>query len=76
VRWFLTVLAWALSIALLAPVCFLGVIVLAGPHSSVLPALLQPIVFALGWVVFLVAPVLIARAVWHRTGRPRSRGAV
>jgi hypothetical protein len=76
VRWLLTVLAWALSFALLAPVCFVAVILLAGPHSSVLPALLQPVVLVFGWVVFLVAPVLIARAVWRRTGRSGSRDAV
>ena len=74
-RWLLTLLAWAGSAALLAPICFLVVIVLAGPHSSLLPTPLQPVVLLLGWAAFLVVPVLVARAVWRRRGRSPSAGA-
>jgi hypothetical protein len=58
----------------LAPVCFFGVIVLAGPHSSLLPSYLQPPVVLLGWGILLVAPVLAARAVWRRMGRIPQEG--
>jgi hypothetical protein len=66
VRWIFALLAWAASVAVLAPVCFFGVIFLAGPHSSLLPAWLQSVVLLLGWLVVVVAPFLIARAVWRR----------
>jgi hypothetical protein len=72
-RWLLTVLTWTVSFAVVAPACFIGVMVLAGPHSSVLPAFLQPVVLVVGWLVILAAPMLIARAVWRRTGRSGSR---
>ena len=65
-RWLLTLLTWVITVAVLAPVCFIVTMVLAGPHSSILPSSLQPLVLALGWIVFLVCPVLAARAVWRR----------
>ena len=65
-RILITVLAWVGSVVLLAPVCFFVVIVLAGPHSSLLPGWLQPAVLALGWFVLLLVPFLIARKVWLR----------
>ena len=68
-RWLLVLLAWLGAAALLAPVCFFAVIVLAGPHSSLLPGFFQPAVLVLGWLVFLVAPIFAARAVWRRAGR-------
>ncbi len=71
VRWVLTLLAWLVSVVVLAPVCFFGVILLAGPHSSVIPSFLQPPVMLLGWGILLVGPVLVARAVWRRVGGPK-----
>jgi hypothetical protein len=65
-RVLLTGIAWLVSTAILAPVCFYAVILLAGPHSSMLPSMIQPAVLLLGWIVFLVAPVFVARAVWRR----------
>ena len=65
-RALLTGIAWLVSTAILAPVCFYAVIVLAGPHSSMLPSMIQPAVMLLGWIVFLVVPVFVARAVWRR----------
>ena len=65
-RWLLTLLTWVITVAVLAPVCFIVTMVLAGPHSSILPSWLQPLVLALGWMAFLVGPVLAARAVWRR----------
>jgi hypothetical protein len=64
----LRLLAWVGSLVLLAPVCFFVVMVLAGPHSSLLPSWLQPAVLVAGWLALLVAPLVIARAVWRRIG--------
>ena len=66
-RALLTLLAWLVATAILAPVCFFAVIVLAGPHSSMLPSMIQPAVMLLGWIAFLVAPIFVARAVWRRS---------
>lgn len=37
------------------------------PHSSMLPTMIQPAALLLGWVVFLITPAFVARAVWRRT---------
>lgn len=65
-RVLLTVVAYLISFAVLAPALFAVVLVLAGPHSSMLPSSLQPLVVIAGWMTLLVAPVAIARAVWRR----------
>jgi hypothetical protein len=65
-RWLWAVIAWLAALAVIAPICFLLVIVLAGPHSSLLPGWLQPLVLLLGWIAVIVAPLWIARAVWRR----------
>ena len=75
-RWLLALLVWVGSLALLAPVCFFAVMVLAGPHSSLLPSFLQPLVLVLGWAIVLVVPVVVARAVWRRVGLGSAKGAV
>lgn len=65
-RVLLTVIGWLVATAILVPVCFFAAIVLAGPHSSVLPSFIQPAVLFIGWVVVLAGPILIARLVWRR----------
>jgi hypothetical protein len=70
VRWLLTGLAWLAASALLAPVCFFGVIFLAGPHSDLTPEAFAPVVALLGLAVLLAVPVLAARAVWRRLAPP------
>ena len=47
------------------------VLVLAGPHSDLLPQPLQIVVFAIGWIAVLVLPALAARAAWRRAGAKR-----
>ena len=64
----LTAIAWLVTTTVLAPLCFFSVILLAGPHSSMLPSSIQPVVLALGWLIFLVGPLLAARAAWRRPG--------
>ena len=70
-RWLIAVIVWALSAAVLAPVCFFATMFLAGPHSSMLPGFLQSVVVLLAGAVFLVTPVWFARAAWRRAGRRR-----
>jgi hypothetical protein len=65
-RWLVAFLTWAASAALLAPICFFLVMLLAGPHSSLLPGPLQPVVLGIGWLIFLAVPILAARAAWRR----------
>ena len=66
-RWVLVILAWLVAVAVLGPVILWVVIVLAGPHSSMLPSAIQPAVLVIGWVVFFAGPVFVARSVWRRT---------
>ena len=68
-RWLLAILAWLLAVAVLGPVIFFVVILLAGPHSSMLSSVLQPVVLVIGWGVFLAGPVWAARVVWSRAAR-------
>jgi hypothetical protein len=70
-RVLLTVITWLVATAILVPLCFFAAIVLAGPHSSVLPSVIQPAVPLLAWVVVLAGPILIARVVWRhqKSGR-------
>jgi hypothetical protein len=65
-RLVLTAIAWLGTALVLAPLCFFSVLVLAGPHSSILPSRIQPAVLLIGWLIFLVVPVLAARAAWRR----------
>lgn len=71
----LTAIAYLVSVAVLAPALFLIVVVLAGPHSSILPASAQPAVVIGGWLTLLVAPIAIARRVWRRQSTRAARRA-
>ena len=64
-HWLLAFLAWLVAATILGPVMFFLVLVLAGPHSSLLPSSLQPAVLVLGWLTFLVVPLWIAGRVWR-----------
>jgi hypothetical protein len=68
-RGLMAFVAWGIATAVLGPVCFFVTVLLAGPHSSMLPSVVQPAVLLLGWVVFLVAPLGAARLVWRRLRR-------
>jgi hypothetical protein len=68
-RAFIAVIVWAATAAALAPVCFFATILLAGPHSDLLPSVLQPPVLLLGLAVFLLVPLAAARMAWRRTQR-------
>jgi hypothetical protein len=68
-RVLLTFIVWSATTALLAPICFVVAVVLAGPHSSMLPSVLQPAVLVLGWLTLLIVPLWVARLAWRRSGR-------
>ena len=63
-------IVWSAAVAVLSPVIFLVMVVLAGPHSSILPSAVQPAVWLLGWAAVLLVPALVARMAWRRTGKP------
>ena len=66
-RWLIAFLVWLVSTAILAPVLFIVVVVLAGPHSSVLPGAIQPAVLVLGWITLIAAPLWMARRTMLRS---------
>lgn len=65
-RVFLTALTYVVSFALVAVVAFFSVLIIAGPHSGMLPGWLEAVVLVLGWVLVLLVPALAARFVWRR----------
>jgi hypothetical protein len=62
------VATWIIATAVLAPVCFLVVIVLAGPHAGLLPAVLESATAVLCLAILLIVPVWLAVKVarWWR----------
>ena len=66
-------LAWLGATILTVPILAAVVLVLAGPHSSLLPAPLQGAVLVLGWLGALVIPVAIARRVYRATQHTATR---
>jgi len=68
-RLLLGVLVWTLSTALLAPVIFFAVIVFAGPHSSLLPSVIQPVVAVAGLIALVALPVWLTRLTLRRFDR-------
>jgi len=77
-RLLLAALSYLLSLAATAALCFFLVLVVAGPHAGLLPAWLEPVALVAGWLVVLVLPIIIARAVWRRLGggrQDRRKGA-
>ncbi|MGE0810419.1 MAG: hypothetical protein AB7N69_07350 [Immundisolibacter sp.] len=71
----LTGLAYVATFAVVGVVAFFLVMLLAGPHSGMLPDGLKLVVILLGWISVLVLPVLAARLVWRWLAARRPRGA-
>jgi hypothetical protein len=65
-RWLLTTLAWTAATLLLLPICAFAALMLAGPHSDLLPNALQSPAFILCIAVLIGVPAWLARAVWRR----------
>ena len=66
-RYALASLVFVATLLAVAGLALAVVIVFAGPHSDMLPAPLQIVVYVAGWAAILVVPFLAARAVWRRT---------
>ena len=62
----LALIAGLVTAAVLGPVCFFAALILAGPHSSLLPSFIKPAVLVAGWIIFLATPIWIASRVWRR----------
>jgi hypothetical protein len=62
-----TAIAWLVSTAILAPICFFAAIFLAGPHSSLMPSFMQPAALAASWMVFIGVPIWVGGKVWRRS---------
>jgi hypothetical protein len=63
---------FVLGVPVAAAVLFLPVVFLAGPHSDLLPGVVQPVVWVAGWLAVVVAPIWVAvRAYRWRLARGR-----
>lgn len=67
-RVLLSLVAYIITVILVAGISFVVVIVLAGPHAGLLPHWLEAAVLGLGWLAVLVIPFLVARKIWRRLG--------
>ena len=66
-RFLWTALAYLLALCIVAPVAFLVVIFLAGPHAGLLPELIEAVVLVIGWAAMLLLPIGAAWKVWQRS---------
>jgi hypothetical protein len=69
----LTLLVYAVAIALCAAVSFVVVMLLAGPHTGLLPRWAEAAVLCIGWANVIIVPVLAARWTWRRQPGHASR---
>lgn len=63
---------YVLSLAATAALALVVVMLLAGPHTGLLPQWMEQAVLALGWLAVLGVPVLVTSRV-HRRWGGRSR---
>ena len=63
-KWIISVAVFVLSFAVMAFVGFYGAIFLVGPHSDVLPEILQVPIGLLLWLLIIGIPLLIARKIF------------
>lgn len=68
-RVLLTGFAYLATLALVAALALLVALVVAGPHSDLLPGAVQVGVLIVGWLAVLVIPAMAARLVWRRAGK-------
>ena len=65
-KWIISIAVFILSFAVTAFVGFYGAIFLVGPHSDVLPEILQVPVGLLLWLLIIGIPLLIARGIFKK----------
>jgi len=63
-KWIISIAVFILSFAVMAFVGFYGAIFLVGPHSDVLPEILEVPVGLLLWLLIIGIPLLIARKIF------------
>jgi hypothetical protein len=66
----LAVLLFVVVAPAVAALLFFPVMLLAGPHSDLLPSALQPVVLLSGWAAVVGVPAWCARALFRRLTRP------
>jgi len=74
-RGFLAGLTYIVSLLVVAALSLGVVLVVAGPHSGLLPGWLEGIVLAVGWIAIFLVPMMPTRWVWRRLagrGAPRA----
>ena len=74
IRWVFVFFAWLVSAAILGPLMYFVALLVAGPHSSMLPSQPQSAARLIAWAVFLVGPLIVAASMWRRTALPISMG--
>ncbi len=67
-----TVIAFLVTLFIVAALAVVCVMLLAGPHSGIMPPALEPVVLALGWLAVLGLPAFVAYRVWRKLGRRRT----
>jgi hypothetical protein len=70
-RAFLTALTYLASFLVVGGLTLVIVLVVAGPHSGLLPRWLEGVVLALGWAAVFLLPMLPTHWVWRRLGPRR-----
>lgn len=66
------VFAYLFALAVTVPLAFFAVLILAGPHSGLLPGWLEAVVLGLGWLAVLLIPPWVAYRVWRRVSHSPS----
>jgi hypothetical protein len=67
----LALLAFAVTAVVVGPVLFGVVLILAGPHSGLLPAALRGAVLILAWLALAIVPTVVALRVYRRRRQSR-----
>ena len=65
-RILITGLVYLGSLTVTLPAAFVLALILAGPHSSLLPSVLQPLVLILGWAAVIFLPLTAAVWMWKK----------
>jgi hypothetical protein len=66
----LAALLFVVAVPAVAALLFFPVMLLAGPHSDILPGVLQPVVLLAGWAAVVGVPAWCARGLFRRLSRP------
>jgi hypothetical protein len=67
-RYLWALLAYIVSLIVIAALAFVIVIVLAGPHAGLLPRWAEILVLSAGWIAVVAVPIWVAVRVYKRTG--------